>query len=324
MQTLLTWASTWHGLAAGKPFVPSPPSEVEPPSAPMVAVQPMAPVRVWSWPVDPNGTTSNKKWFFCDTIPKSWGDMVPFRQGAQSFTSNYQTFLESLDPEVLETPLKLARQKLRDASRTRVLISESTAQERLAWVATSTPPAFMTSVAGSRPQSISLPVPAKKHGDLPLVQGTQDNGTVRLDDHFETVTITADGFGNVQLSPDGWYDSGLIRSARMIPGAFKKGYSAERGGGGVWFFGEGGLLQSRSVSLLVAANPRVVAELRTGREVASAVRSCHKVRLAGLDFTEDELELDGSGRLTGRLESSQPMMLGVQVEPIAHGTESEY
>lgn len=323
MDLLTAWGAAWEAAVRPSPTtrLKSSPKAAKraAPAAPTTDLQPLSPAVPWDWPVDGSGTTSSAKWTFCDTMPASWGGGAVYARGTESFTSNYRAFLDALDPARLGDRVKAARAALDDASnQTTVLFAETPPAARPAWLASQTPVQFAASVAGAKPRTIELPVAADDRAPQ-LVVGLGGSGPTALDAHFTHVVITADGFGAVTLSPSGWYDSGLVSSART-PDAFRPGYAPRRRdlepkGNGTWIFGRRGLLQSRSVSLLVALNPRARAKPRP-TEAAVGVDTSSGARLAGIEFGADELVFGPDGSLSGARASDRPMLLGVRVEPI--------
>ncbi len=221
---------------------------------PNTNIQMLSEWRVWDWGVQAIGQTSQEQWNFCDRIPLSTESGI-FVSGSQSFSENYNTFLNLIDTNIFK-PLSILEKNKADnidpeqqqikQGWTNVQYTSGPNVLERAWDISSNSFEWKNKVQNGAKVTLNIsnePVLYKndstKNKDKPLI----------LNNEFK---IKAEKFGVITVSPNLWYNGSIVTLAKHTPYIYLSNFQNEM------FFGRDGLINSRVASFIVALNPSIL------------------------------------------------------------------
>lgn len=269
-------------LTAGQ--VPVARSAAEQKTDPMLTIpsQLLFPTASWNWPVAPIGTILDVQYQFADTMPQSSESGVLFSPSANSFSTNYRMFLDSITAN--NFPLKKALRQAKKAiqmpagSPSTGIVPPGWTVVTIAgvnrwapiWDVQPTAAEWKNDVetgAISNPGTINIQL--ERSQEMPTAQdkhvlaqkGPMINGLQSLDGtaSFTQVSITASAWGQIPIYPGTWFNGSMI--------SLGKDYLENKD----TFFGPSGLLSCRVAAFFVAYKPSF--KLSSPSPIPSTVRA---------------------------------------------------
>ena len=222
----------------------------------------LIPTLSWNWPTATIGTISDDQFQFADRMPVSSEPATLYLQSANSFSDNYRTFLDFIDPQSFPSKslLKEAKEKIKQPDGdpataptppgwTKVNIAGIN-RWRPIWNVPVNASTWKNDVEAGAIQNPGTILIRLKDGDntkgTTLEKRFADNHSSLLSDesaHFEQISITAKAWGQIGINPGAWFDSSIFLLGRKYVPDEKS------------FFGKKGLLSCRVAAFYVAYKP---------------------------------------------------------------------
>ncbi len=239
--------------------------------------QVILPTRSWDWPNANANSTPYAQFQFADTIPKSIAGGQEYAASSDSFSSNYKTFLEMIPVDKFPSSSMLQTAKENVAKPT--LSPDGTAPPA-GWCKVKRSgvyrwaPVWELSISSSdwfnkvqsgeisNPNSFTIDLTSRAERDTYL---TSANGSALLPMtsptglDFESITISADCWGQVSILPGSWFNSAMIKLGKTFLSDQEV------------FFGDDGLLRGRVSTMFVAY--KVSFKLNSKTTISEAVQT---------------------------------------------------
>jgi len=209
----------------------------------------------WDWPVVTVNTISESQYNFSDTIPKQVQAEVIYESSADSFSSNYRMFLDTINEESFPYPKALtdARKLMTAPDPEATSAPEGWTHVSVAgilrwrpiWTLSTSSYDWQNQVktgAVDNPGSIEIDLTETPTGVLDAASDVNVNtGLLKhLNESFTTVTMTAKAWGQIVVHPGAWYQASMLKMGRdHLPNPDD-------------FFGPSGLLRGRVSTFIVA------------------------------------------------------------------------
>ncbi len=220
------------------------------------ATQIVTPAIVWDWPTATSGSLNFEQIQLSDMMPQSMTAGDEYATSSDSYSGNYRAFLECIDVDkfpassILENAKEMIKKPTGSPSSSQC--KEGWTMVRKAGIFRWTPIWSLSDTAqhwtskvksGVISNAGSFSLNLRQHTN-PIV-GVRENKreTIKQPD-FKKVTISAEAWGQIIISPGAWYNSSLVKLGKPCvkdPDVF---------------FGENGLLRGRVASFLVAYKPQ--------------------------------------------------------------------
>lgn len=288
----------------------------------------LVPAIAWDWPKYP-GMVSPDQYNFCDFMPLDPENSDIYKRSANSFSSNYLSFIRALEPSA--PPPDLIDSALDDYAnelyRSYVKYTSRPVSHRPSWYVRNYED-WIRQVAGQNNTEADRVMRFQGQPSDPsqpaLLASCRDGSgkgwtNVSLQDKQHRLLMTAEAWGRISITPGEWYNSGFVGT--KANGPYYTGYSRDD------FFGPRGLLHSRVAELIVVYKPTLKLTVNgqlspTGSErrlnLASELR-VGPIRLHGGSGThspEFRVSTDSAGDsvVSGKSTSSTPFIVAVTVE----------